>query len=160
MLDFFNNYFLTSTLWQTQGISYFLGASISSDFSSSLLLTVFLKILEWGLALRADIAKFYAAPIWIPSGVAIGVLVLWGMNLWPAICLSSFLHFSIINYEQYPETFQFAGFMQLERHSKLWPALISSINAHLHCLSRSSQGCRSFCACRSPFHPLVHSNRY
>jgi integral membrane sensor domain MASE1 len=44
---------------------------------------------RWGLSLGA--ANRFATLIWMPSGLAVSALFLWGSDLWPAIILGAFL---------------------------------------------------------------------
>jgi integral membrane sensor domain MASE1 len=51
---------------------------------------LYLMTAKIGFALAIDPGN-HIAPVWLPSGIALGSLLLWGPRLWPGIWLGSFL---------------------------------------------------------------------
>ncbi len=57
-----------------------------------LLLTAYVALARLGLSLSA--VSGFAAPIWLPTGIAFAALYLFGRHLWPAV----FIGAAIANY--------------------------------------------------------------
>lgn len=72
---------------------------------------ILFDITERELGVKWGVPQNHAIPIWIPSGIAIAALVVWSRNLWPAIWIGSFLHFSLLDPKQQFDSLPFACFM-------------------------------------------------
>jgi signal transduction histidine kinase len=56
-----------------------------------LLILVAVYVVTGRLGLSLEAVSGFATLVWLPSGLAVTVLFLWGSNLWPAITLGAFL---------------------------------------------------------------------
>ena len=66
-------------------------ATFLNSYIGKLLLLAGLYIITGKLGLLLAVPPGYATIIWPPSGIALGVLIIYGWRLWPGILLGSFI---------------------------------------------------------------------
>ena len=60
-------------------------------YLASLILLAVAYLAAAKLALLAAVAQRVVSSVWLPSGIALAALLLWGVRLWPAVWLGAFL---------------------------------------------------------------------